>query len=112
MSRDKSLDTISGILILWMIYEHYNVSSGLYLSFAPPFLFCFMAWFFYKSGMFHKQKKDTKIVVQGWKRLIIPYISFTVIGFFTGIVVKVLNNDLDFAHYTLQSIWQIAKMGG
>lgn len=112
MSRDISLDTVSGILILWMIYEHYNVSSGLYLSFAPPFLFCFMAWFFFKSGMFHKQKKDKEIVIHGWKRLIIPYLSFTMIGFFTGIIVKFINNDLDFVHYTFQSVWQIAKMGG
>lgn len=41
----------------------------------------FMAWFFFKSGMFYKDKKIQDVIKSGIKKYIIPAVIFSIIGF-------------------------------
>lgn len=64
-----------------MIYTHICPWAGI----ATPlhvgkFLFFFMAWFFYKSGIFFHDKSLLECYKKGIKRLIVPYILFSIIG--------------------------------
>jgi len=112
--RQSHLDTISGILILWMIFQHYNACTGLLLKGRYiPLLFCFMAWFFFKAGMFHRIKSSKEIIHTGYRRLIIPYIIFSIIGYLTGYLTLFIKQvDIDIFHYTLSSIKQVVMSGG
>ena len=66
--RDLSIENISGLLIIYMILHHIfqwsdlNVINQTY--WMRPLSF-FMAWFFYKSGMFYKDRKCKEILLGG-----------------------------------------------
>ena len=80
------IDTAAGFLILYMINFHLSdwnwctkydpVIPTSWFDFAVPF----MAWFFYKAGMFHKEHTIKETILGGYKKLIIPFLVFTVIG--------------------------------
>lgn len=73
MNRNKNLDLVAGILIVWMIVLHVRAATGFEFNTRfIPFLFCFMAWFFFKSGMFHRLRSNSAIIKSGWKILLIP----------------------------------------
>lgn len=76
------LDNISGLLILDMVFiVHICPNCNIQNSYTYNIwlLFCyFMPWFFFKSGMFYKP--DSIPLSNGIKRLIIPYILFTILG--------------------------------
>lgn len=84
-SRDTSLDAVCGLFIIWMIIGHAFQWSGTtddsFYVYGNDVLFMFMPWFFYKSGMYYKQQANTKAAIIKWsKKLLIPYIVYTIIG--------------------------------
>lgn len=56
------------------------MDSSLHDIILQPLSF-FMAWFFYKSGMFYKDRNFNEVFRYGIKRLIVPAIVFSLIGF-------------------------------
>lgn len=60
--REKYLDAVCGIMIVWMIVGHIINSCGLIESrfyvLGNHMLPFFMPWFFFKSGMLYKGKVD------------------------------------------------------
>lgn len=84
--RDSSLDFISGILIVYMIFLHILQWSHLSIEVYSKVLFFFMPWFFFKSGMFsnNAERKDKKsfkdYFIKCFKRLLVPFIIFSLIG--------------------------------
>ncbi len=48
--------------------------------FLDPLSF-FMAWFFFKSGMFYKERCFKDEIILGLKKLLIPALSFSIIGY-------------------------------
>lgn len=68
LKRNLGLDLIAGIFIIHMIWLHIlqltkvDMQSPLYQS--TQYLFFFMPWFFYKSGMFYKRISN-KIMLRG-----------------------------------------------
>lgn len=66
--RDSSIDNISGLLIIYMILYHIFQMSGfrnaIHSNGMLPLSF-FMFWFFYKSGMFYKEKTCKEILLGG-----------------------------------------------
>ena len=81
-NRVDSIDMASGILIIWMVIGH----VGVWLFNAPQaywflnrFLFFFMPWFFYKSGLFFTIKE--KPGFYGLKKLIKPFVIWSAIGY-------------------------------
>jgi len=81
--RDNSIDRVAGLFALYMILGHMMNWSTHYNDarlMMEHFMHFFMAWFFFKSGMFFKQK-DTKEVALGcWYKLLVPFVVFSVIG--------------------------------
>ena len=84
-TRCDYLDEISGLFIIHMILWHCFQNAGMmdcsvYRILSRLFFF-FMPWFFYKSGIFFNPQKTFKeIVSAGFKRLLIPFISFFLMG--------------------------------
>lgn len=81
---DSSLDAICGLFIIYMIMTHAfqwsNVTEDEFYVNSQYIFFMFMAWFFYKSGMFHKQARFREVAVHNWKRLIVPCIVYSAVG--------------------------------
>ena len=89
-TRDRSLDVVCGIMILKVMYVHCLVSplktSFIGLPMLYPLL-CSIAWFFFKGGMFYKDEPVGKTFKKGFKRLIVPYIVFSVLALIISILV-------------------------
>ena len=84
--RSYYLDNLCCILILHMIYTgHIAYSCGGYypivITFIQTNLSFFMSWFFFKGGMMHKICSNKVILKKSYKRLLIPFFCFLVIGF-------------------------------
>lgn len=103
--RDRHLDVLGGIMILYMVYVHYSGlvvwEEGMALRFQLiPF---FMSWFYFKGGMFFTPGTLSRAYVwSNFKRLIVPVLAFSLVGLFCvfwryeswGVAVKVLVGGL------------------
>ena len=85
--RIQSLDWLSGLLIVHMILGHISQGHFAQVEDAPFFviinryLFFFMPWFFFKSGMFFKPDVNKKsFFIKSFKRLMIPFCIFSLLG--------------------------------
>ncbi len=70
MKRVAYIDQISGLLIVYMIAFHafqFCDMRDIAHSYPMQSLSFFMFWFFYKSGMFNRDKTCKKILVGGAK---------------------------------------------
>ena len=82
--RDTSIDNVAGVMILYMMYRHCLVSPlkaslvGGYITYYP--LLFFMAWFFFKGGMFYKDEPVLETARKGLRRLILPYLTFSALA--------------------------------
>ena len=71
-------------MILYMMYRHCLVSPlkaslvGGYITYYP--LLFFMAWFFFKGGMFYKDEPVLETARKGLRRLILPYLTFSALA--------------------------------
>lgn len=115
--RNYSLDTNAGIFILYMIILHcyqfakipncnfYNKTYFLYV--------CFMAWFFFKSGIFHHKNKTIKENIRySFLRLWKPYLTFVIIGYIIQIILLYIKGDTYWEHYILTPIKECITGGG
>jgi len=75
-------------------------------------LVLFYGVFFFKAGMFFRDKPFKEELRSVWKRLLIPYISFSVIGFLVGVVLLSIYHNESLAHFTLRSMGQVVRWGG
>lgn len=72
----------------------------------------FMPWFFFKSGMFFKEEKFIDIYHKSIKRLIYPFIYFSIIGHFIYcLYLFFVVKDFNIIHYTLSPIKQLLMYG-
>lgn len=81
--RDRSLDLLSGIFVTYMIYTHIcetaNLTDTWHYVTLNSFLYFFMPWFFFKSGMFHRYRTDYGLsLTKLRKRLVIPLLVFSI----------------------------------
>ncbi len=86
LSRSNYLDNICGLLIIHMIFIYhlvnfckFQVQPYFFVVVSQIFSF-FMAWFFFKGGMFYKEKPLRIIIYSGLRRFIIPYVLFNTLG--------------------------------
>lgn len=80
--RDSSLDLLCGILISYMIIYHAYIwcpTTKSILIEVFDKLFFFMPWFYYKSDMFNKKKSTKEIAITNTKKILFPFISYTII---------------------------------
>lgn len=68
INRKSYIDQVSGVLILYMILYHILQWSGLKYVIDSYWMYplsFFMFWFFYKSGMFYRQKTFKSKLTEG-----------------------------------------------
>lgn len=109
-SRFIYLDTVCGIMILYMIYGHYcafvNTDNVLQWIMYP-----FMPWFFYKAGMF--QRTNINVIdtfYKGVNRLIVPYVLFGMLSWFIVAILFFYNHDLH-VNYLYGQITELLWVG-
>lgn len=83
--RKQYVDWVGALMILYMVYGHIAQRYGFYdnnpISKSLLYVFgCFMPWFFYKGGMFFKEQSLKITLISSLRRLIYPYIAWSVIG--------------------------------
>lgn len=100
------LDSVGAILLIHMILGHCCPWSQTYPDYliSTSWLNFFMPWFFFKAGMFFKERPIKEEIHKSYKRLIIPFIVFSIIG--TIILWIKLITNLDF---TIRSILSPVK---
>ena len=121
--RINNIDTITGLLIIWMIVVHISILFPHFFK-APKcivyILSFFMSWFFFKSGMLFKSKSTIEVIKSNVKSLLVPFIKYSVIGYiliwlmyFTkGIINKELTITIDNYKASLTTdYWQLIYNG-
>lgn len=108
------IDNISGILILDMVFiVHVCPNCNLQNNITEIIqqLFCyFMAWFFFKSGMFYNPQLIP--LTNGIKKLITPYILFTLAGLIIHIVFSYIANEESLYRILLNCKESLVYRGG
>lgn len=109
--RLRGLDSLAGLLIVYMIVFHCLQNAGLHDSFlyvwTRRFLYFFMAWFYFKAGMFHKIKAEKEILKNSVRRFIRPYVAFTLLAHLFCCLNYAAKGDFNIIHYTLSPFKQI-----
>lgn len=88
IDRDNSLDSITGIMVIWMVLYHVFqwVSFTTHIAYIVllKWLFFFMPWFYFKSGILHRDNKLQPLPVKLAKlfnTLLVPLLIWMSIGF-------------------------------
>lgn len=110
--RIKSIDNISGFMIIIMVLGHYT-SITWYDPFSGilDYFNFFMPWFFWKSGMFYKIKENKHQLLYSAKKLLYPFVTFSLIGHLTGIINLYISGDRNIIHYTITPLKEILLSG-
>lgn len=118
VKRNISYDVIAGILIIRMILGHYVSYAGLkdsVLFDSLNLLYFYMPWFFYKSGMFTKPVTDLmsqkKYVIKEFKRLIIPFVVFTIVGLICSLSYDLITTPSVVGHNIIRQIGSFIQLG-
>ena len=84
VSRDASIDWIAGLLTLVVIIQHVDDLSNYALGWKEyqcgSFFYFYMAWFFFKSGIFNKTISLQHSYKKIWSHLIVPCLFFSVLS--------------------------------
>ena len=102
--RQRHIDAISGLLIINMILGHCIQMADcrdipLY-SWMDSLSF-FMPWFFFKSGMFYREKSLNE-TIHGGAKIIKPYLKWNLIGYIPFVLLLMAQYDNVWYHYCLQ----------
>lgn len=114
--RDEGLDAIAGLLIVYMIFGHCcqiaDARDFLFYKTSNKFLFFFMAWFYWKAGMFHRNNSLKESMEYSFQRLLKPFIVFTIIAHIFQCIYYIFIGDYNWIHYILSPIKQLLLHGG
>lgn len=113
--RNFIYDEIAGLLILYMILYHIMQWAGMQDTIGMEimsYLNFFMPWFFFKGGMFFKTKTEKDVFQGSFKRLISPYILWSLIGaVIYGIVSCFIEHTHTVTGYVKVVIYEFATEG-
>lgn len=106
--RSNYVDAISGIMIIFMI-AIIHITDWVHLNNHPLYMYgikifpFFLAWFFYKSGMFFKMPTNYREYIEKcYRKLVKPYLIWSVLSFLIWLVIQVFNNsNFDIVHQFL-----------
>ena len=83
MGREKHIDVVAGLLILFMVYTHIAQLNALqdntYLRLSRILMY-YMAWFFFKSGLFYRERTRGEEVKSIWNKFLRPFLIFSILG--------------------------------
>lgn len=109
-SRQDYLDIVAGILIIFMVYHHAFPNSVLDV-WLSRFLFFYMSWFFFKAGLFFKKEATLKdVIYKSARRLMLPFVVFSVIGQVVCAIGLLLSNNLH-KNFVINSFIDIVTTG-
>ncbi len=80
-------DILSAVMLLFMMHHHVCGMCGLMESrihmIPYEMLYFYMAYFFFKAGIFYRPDRSIKeVVISSAKRLLVPFVLFSTIGYF------------------------------
>ena len=79
-------DIACGFLIIHMVFGHITQHAGLWqgqqslYTFWCSLIFFMMPWFFFKAGMFFREKPTLVEIKASAKRLLVPFVLFSFFG--------------------------------
>ena len=82
--RNTSLDAVCGLFIIYMIIGHAfqwaNIKDDDLQVILNSVFYMFMAWFFFKSGMYHRETTPIVATRKYAKKLLLPWLIYGSIG--------------------------------
>lgn len=110
------LDVVAGFMIIYMVLYHCgqwsNTSDNLFMKSLEQMLFFFMSWFFFKAGMFFKQGTKLSVcVLSSAKRLIVPFIIYTIIAMPVYAISLILTNRFDLIVFLKDQLLSVIYCG-
>lgn len=97
--RIVSWDSLSGLMIVYMMFIHIMQRSGLaelpVNAVLLRILFFFMPWFFYKGGHFWKERSFSQELQVVTRRFLVPYLVFSLAGWGVDILYLCLTGQAD-----------------
>ena len=116
--RINHLDLVAGLLILWMIYfDHLRSFCGVsyfigYDALKRLFYF-FMAWFYFKSGMFYDEKRNARdVAMRDFHRFVVPFLIGCLIAMAIQALYLSLTGQFNVEYYITRNIIDIFNHGG
>lgn len=83
--RFNSFDSVTGLLIFWMIGYHAlqwaNLKESEVYQSGLKLFFFFMTWFYFKSGFFYGKRSTLERITHDFKKLIIPMLFWGGVGY-------------------------------
>jgi len=110
-ARDEFLDTVSGVLILWIVAHHavqFSNMGGLY------WVFIMIPWFFFKSGIFFHPERNNSFGLHLQKRFVslgIPMIFWAVVGYLVFCPELVTLYNKPFWNMVLSPFYRFLRFG-
>ena len=104
--RKEHIDLAAGIMLTWMILGHI-ASHASYDGIFPTigrYLSFFMPWFFYKAGLFYKEKSFAANLNGGAKKLLVPFVIYSLIGQVFYYVCLITEHNVSFRSFVYQPI--------
>lgn len=109
-NRQFGLDIMAGIIIIYVIICHMRMVGGTTPNLGLV-LFLSMPWFYFKSGMFFKDK-DIKVLLKAdYKKLLSPYIAFVIIGWGVYVILSLLKGTFTPYDAFLKPLIQLGLLG-
>lgn len=106
------LDSAGAILLIYMIIGHccqWSHTFDIYFKYTYWLNF-FMPWFFFKAGMFFRNRPVKEEIKKSFRRLIVPYIVFTIVGTTLLWIKQIIEGDLSF-NSLMTPLYTIIKYG-
>jgi len=91
---------LGGVLILYMIFVYHlkgacSLDDNEFFRYICLAFHFFMGWFFFKSGMFFKNRDISDLIRRSFKHLMIPYFIFSLLSLMIGFVISmIIDNNL------------------
>lgn len=108
--RLSYIDNVAGIMIPWMILGHCSLFSGFGIP-GYSILSFYMPWFFYKSGMFFKTRNCQELIKTDYKKFIIPFWVYSLIGWFVWSVCGLIDGSQSLSSCFLKPLNSMALRG-
>ena len=117
--RTDSIDAVAGLLIIYMIYKHIvqwlcMCDDSVYVV-SQQILFFFMAWFAFKAGMFFRVKDYRPMLIDSFRRLIVPFVIYSFCGWILWSIDRLLDGDVSLRTYfrtPARELWHLGAIGG
>jgi len=93
MERNKSIDFTAGVMLSFVIISHITNISGsqtLFYALMQLVFFYRMPWFFFKAGMFCKERDFKSEVEYSAKKILIPFVIYSAIALFVDLLTSAI----------------------